>query len=242
MEIVSRVMNIDEDWQTEITKIWEELHKNFYIETQSTCGTHVHLRPMDGFELSQLKNMAKVIAVFERNVRDAMPKERKDSKWAMSNVSQKELSPKLTQFYNQCRNSNDYNPLFRGIDFIISDEELSAIMSPGKIVTWNFRNVLNSCGTLEFRRPPQVVDAKSTCNWVAFALSFVSYALSSDFSNSNLTSPKESTHFQECIRQHARHLGMESALSDWHAMAQTIQKLELTSDDNAQITEQERKK
>lgn len=113
-------------------------------------------------------------------------------------------------------------------------------MSPGKVVAWNFRNILEPCGTLEFRRPPQVIEAKSTCHWIAFGLSFVSYALSCDFSK--IKSASGYTNFQKCIHQNACHLGVESALSDWHTMAQTIQISELTSEDKAQVAEQKRQK
>lgn len=184
--------------------------------------------------------MAKAIAFFEPDVRDAVPPERKDCTWATSNVNQPDLSRDLTELYNHCWRSNDYIQLYNWIDSITSEEGLLEIISPAKMVSWNFRNVLKPCGTVEFRRPPQVIDAKSTCHWIAFGLSFLSHAITCNFSN--LTSASGYFSLQECIRRSACQLSVNHALADWHAMAQTIQISNLTAQDVAQITEQKRQK
>lgn len=184
--------------------------------------------------------MAKAIAVFESNVRNAVPQERKDCSWAKSNFHQPDLSPFLTQLYNHCSEANDFSRLYNWIDSIDSEEDLAGVISPRRGLSWNFQNILGSCGTVEFRRPPQVIGTRSTCHWIAFGLSLWSYALSCNFKD--LTSALEHDDFAACIRRGARNLGVESALSDWDLMSQTIQISELSLEDIARITERKRQK
>lgn len=58
--------------------MWKQVQENFEVHTHPTCGTHVHLHPLDGFNLWQRRDVAKGIAVFEPQVRDIVFFERKD--------------------------------------------------------------------------------------------------------------------------------------------------------------------
>ncbi|KID76068.1 hypothetical protein MBR_04003, partial [Metarhizium brunneum ARSEF 3297] len=52
-----------------------------------------------------------------------------------------------------------------------------------KYVSWNFKHLGSECGTVEFRRPPGVKDARSALYWVAFTLGFLEGAMGQDWSN-----------------------------------------------------------
>ena len=82
-------------------------------------------------------------------------------------------------------------------------------MSPCKAVAWNFKNVVpGGCGTVEFRRPPQVTSSAATKLWIAFSLCFINYAV--HYCNlselSNLTAEPTKTDLREAIFMAASHL------------------------------------
>lgn len=124
--------------------------------------------------------------------------------------------------------------------FIRFSKKLNTGDVSSRFVSWNFKSVLSDCETMEFRRPPQVVGATSTCHWIAFSLSFASYAFSCDFTE--LTSASEHANFKECIRKSAKNLCIKEALSDWHEMAQTRQTSILSPEEAARITRKKRER
>ena len=55
-------------------------------------------------------------------------------------------------------------------------------VSPRREVVWNFRNLLTGgCGTIEFRRPFQVITEQDAKDWIASTLSFIRHILQIDF-------------------------------------------------------------
>lgn len=204
-----------------------------------TCGTHVHVRPTAGYTLDQVKRVAKAVAYYEPVVKDVVPSERKDCVWATSNMSQAESSPELKREYDRAQASSDYHPLFDWIDSLPDADAVLEVMSPRKGVSWNFLNVLKNCGTIEFRRPPQVRNARSSRHWIAFALCFVRHSLSFDFSTVN--SAPDIARFKYDMRLVAVQLSVRNDLRDWQAMSQSIQTIQLSPQEAARTKELKKK-
>ncbi|RYO99400.1 hypothetical protein DL764_006822 [Monosporascus ibericus] len=59
-----------------------------------------------------------------------------------------------------------------------------------RCMSWNFSNVTDECGTIEFRRPPGVGSAANARHWAGFALAFVSQAMATDWGSVSSASPK----------------------------------------------------
>jgi hypothetical protein len=195
----------------------------------------VHVRPEKGYKLDQLKSVAKAVAYFEPMVKLVMPLERKDCVWARNNMDQAALSPELTRIYDQAWASKKYRLFFDWIDAIPTLGILSQVMSPAKSVSWNIINTLKECGTMEFRRPPQVSGQAATNHWIAFTLSFVRLSLAYDFSNINSAPSYEK--FKTDITWAANRLGIASALADWNLMNQSVQTTLLTLPEAAAISQ-----
>lgn len=204
-----------------------------------TCGTHVHVRPAASYTLDQVKCVAKAVAYYEPVVREVVPSERKDCVWATSNMSQAESSPELKREYDQARASSNYRPLFDWIDSFPNADAILEVMSPRKGVSWNFRNVLKKCGTIEFRRPPQVRNSRSSRHWMAFALCFVRHSLSFDFSTVN--SAPDIKRFKYDMRLAAVQLSVKKDLGDWQSMSQSIQTIQLSPQEAAKTKELKKK-
>jgi hypothetical protein len=86
--------------------------------------------------------------------------------------------------------------------------------------------LLKECGTIEFRRPPQVRNSSSNRHWIAFALCFVRHSLSYNFSTVN-SAPRSET-FKHDMRRAAVQLSVKNALGNWQLMGQSIQTTQLS--------------
>ena len=132
-----------------------------------------------------------------------MPSERKYSLWSRSNVTE---STQLKQVYD-----NGYGYLFAWIESFVDEETLCNEMSPTKAVSWNFKNAVpGGCGTIEFRRPPQVTSTEATKHWIAFTLRFITYSFNCDFSK--LTRKPSTEDLRNAIHWAAEHLGSPLAV------------------------------
>ena len=80
-EPVSRVMNTtmkEPKWQAEVDLVWDTIKETFYIGVDPFCGTHIHCRPVSAFTLNELNSVAKIIGLYEAEVRNSLPVERRD--------------------------------------------------------------------------------------------------------------------------------------------------------------------
>jgi len=100
VELISRVLDLQADWQGEIDYVWDMLDENCIIATHSSCATHVHIGVKGGYTLDRLKRIAKTVVLYDAGVTQVMPNERKACIWCQSNVSASEV---LKPAHNEVR-------------------------------------------------------------------------------------------------------------------------------------------
>jgi hypothetical protein len=141
------------------------------VESNSSCGTHVHVSPSDKFDVKQVKAVACAALYFEEVINALVPVNRLGNEY--------------------CKSFSACNENFRGktvAECIAEVENLSDIisvvnlMNPGRgndrYYTWNFTN-LQQGGTLtiEFGQGPGVITASSALMWAEFVVTFVGAAM-----------------------------------------------------------------
>jgi hypothetical protein len=178
-----------------------------------SCGTHVHVSPEGRFmweypyTLDELKCIAKAVIYYDPAVTLILPSERKACSYSRSNVLE---NAQLKGVYNAVR-TYGYGYIFGWIDSFPDHETISSVVSCTKFVAWNFQNAVSGgCGTVEFRRPPQVTTAEATKHWIAFTLCFIKGSLDCDFSQmSHLTTEPGLIELRSIIISAANELGFQ---------------------------------
>jgi hypothetical protein len=101
-----------------------------------------------------------------------LPPERKKCGWACSNVDQAPWKDQYGQVPQRT-----WAPLFNWVDQHHEMQTLLHDWSDEKYLGWNFGNVLDGCGTIEFRRAPAIQTAHDAKHWVAVAIGLVAHAI-----------------------------------------------------------------
>ncbi|KAF3479657.1 uncharacterized protein GIQ15_06633 [Arthroderma uncinatum] len=205
-EIVSRVLDSDGNWDEEIDNMFNALLHNYDLLLTRGCAMHVHVSPHNGtYTLSQLQSILKAALYYERALAVIMPAERKDTPWA---------EPNMRMIRNCEKNINKvpqttWAPVFNEIDNCKFIPTLLAHVNCSKRqVSWNFSNVVNPCGTVEFRRPPGVKSAADAKHWAALTMGFVAEAMRQDWKAVRTTKTHPSTDtLRSVITRGARSLG-----------------------------------
>ncbi|EXV02501.1 amidoligase domain protein [Metarhizium robertsii] len=185
LELVSRCMTTNTDWQGEITKVFQTLQRIGETQLTTGCSMHVHVPPSregNSYKPEQLHSIMKAVAYFDRAVTAAVPPDRKDNEWAASNFQKGSCAPRYAELYSNM-SSLTWGPLFQEFDRIRLPALIPINVFKNKYVSWNFKHLGSECGTVEFRRPPGVKDARSALYWVAFTLGFLEGAMGHDWSN-----------------------------------------------------------
>lgn len=76
LELVSRCMTTNTDWQGEITKVFHTLQRIGETQLTTGCSMHVHVSPSregNGYKPEQLHSIMKAVAYFDRAVTAAVP-------------------------------------------------------------------------------------------------------------------------------------------------------------------------
>jgi hypothetical protein len=146
---------------------------------------HVHVSPGDGkYTAEQLQKICKGLCYFDDAITRIMPAERKDNPWATSNVAGRgsKVNQKLRRTYSQVP-TKSWAQLFTLLNKVTPKLVYSLLSGDcdRRYLSWNFENVTESCGTVEFRRPPGVDSAAKAIHWAAFTLGFVARALAVDW-------------------------------------------------------------
>ncbi|KAK0665499.1 putative amidoligase enzyme-domain-containing protein [Cercophora samala] len=201
LELVSRVLSADENWQEELGRLFATLKESCKIRVTNDCSMHIHVSPGPGlptFDDSQIRAICKAICYFDDAITRVMPADRKETTWAKSNVLPEHpvkhdtdwakrgqsVNPKIKRYYSQV-STQGFGPLWKLFDNI-TWRGAHACMSytdgdRARYLSWNFENLVKQCGTLEFRRPPAVDSAEKAGHWIAFTLGFISRAVSADW-------------------------------------------------------------
>ncbi|KAI1816039.1 hypothetical protein GGS20DRAFT_539859 [Poronia punctata] len=170
VEIASIIFHSSDDWQGEVQKLYQALDTNWHINIRSRCGLHVHVAPAKNmkFTLDQTKGVAKAVHVFEAALRDYMPRERKDPRYATPNHR---CAPEsVQQLYNYIESST-WAEIFAGIDQCQDYRKIHEEMGGNKDCSMFFGS---RHGTIKFRRPPSAVNARHLIHWVALGVGFIS--------------------------------------------------------------------
>jgi hypothetical protein len=191
------VLPDEPDSFSEISIVWNVLKSLFEIKQHDSCSTHVHIGLEEGWSLKTLKMIVKGSLWVEEEIRDVMPNSRKFSIWAMPNCLKQydetfAAANKMVQLYKHAVKEDDFSDLFQYIDEADDLDSLIDRVAPERSLSWNLQNTRGTCNTVEFRRPPQCMDASDCMKWINLALSLAKWSLTADFDNEqelgNLTS------------------------------------------------------
>lgn len=186
MELVSRAISSDNEWQEEFDQVFGALGLWFDMIRTTGCSTHVHVSPSaqpkgkeDQWAHGHLNKIMKALSYFTIPVNKIMPAERKNNPYAMPNMlsdSVAEKRPDVRAAYKLVE-AESWKPLFD-----IYDSEMKKaihramafrIMGECRQVAWNFAHIKNDCGTIEFRQCPGTTTSTPAKHWASFTLGFI---------------------------------------------------------------------
>ena len=74
-------------WKAQVGVLWEFFETFSKVQTNDTCGTHVHISPKEEttWSLGHLKRLSMAIIWFEPAVEVILPKQRRQNIWAKAN-------------------------------------------------------------------------------------------------------------------------------------------------------------
>jgi hypothetical protein len=169
LEITSPIILNDNGglWKQRVCGLWEFLRKRSEIQTNNTCGTHVHTSPKEPatWSLGHLKRLSMAIIWFEPAMEVILPKQRRQNIWAKANHKD----------HPQFRTRTVEN-IFHMINSCETTDALIDCMNPedDRYFGWNFTNLRESAiGTVEFRRPPGVTGRGASLSWMCFTAAFI---------------------------------------------------------------------
>lgn len=180
-------MTTPEHWQDEVGRVFRIMDRYCNIQLTKSCSMHVHVSPSVAgidqrpYTMDNIKNILKAISYFDDAITGIMPADRKVNEYAMSNFQSNEAPPAIRKVYGKVP-QDTWKPLFKIFDKAKLVQHVLIEISPSKFMSWNFKHLVQPCGTVEFRRPPGVRSATAANHWVAFTLGFVSEALRADWS------------------------------------------------------------
>lgn len=183
VELVSRTMASDEEWQDELDTVFHLLNSSCHMICTTGCSMHVHVSPSarpkrseDRWTPGQLNKVMKTISYCTIPVTQIMPADRKNNPWAMPNMISGDVAranPRLSPAYKQVQ-TETWKPLFDIYDsqmrININKTQAFALMGRVRYVAWNFEHIPGACGTVEFRQPPGVTTSAPAKHWASFTL------------------------------------------------------------------------
>ncbi|OIW34293.1 hypothetical protein CONLIGDRAFT_675289 [Coniochaeta ligniaria NRRL 30616] len=176
LEITSPILTFDPEgnWRHQVRKLFAHIDtKCVRMETNKSCGFHVHLSPGDGkpWTLDQLKRICFSIYYFEGALLALLPVSRRHSMFVSSR-----------QMYNR----NFFNLSTKACYQLIFEKksirDLVCLMQEEEDVccSWNFRNLLgdkpgwkSTGATIEWRQPPGITTVEECLVWAEVAVTFV---------------------------------------------------------------------
>jgi hypothetical protein len=159
------------------------------------------------YSLRHLNRILKQVVYYDAPLTLLMPPDRKQNTWARSNVKQVADWEKL---HNDVPNGS-WALFFNRFDMAQTDTKLLEDLVGERSLSWNFMNIPQKCGTVEFRRPPGVNNKKDAIKWVAFALGYIAHALKvQNWRKVHNTTTYPSTHdLRTAIAEGLRVLGID---------------------------------
>ena len=174
-----------------IDLFWNAVDETFLKVTRNTsCGAHVHVAAKGRrYTFEELKAIAFAVAAQEDFISGILPPERIDNDFARpSSVHSDELREDLERGL-QLGLQETLKEVGRAISRMRSPQELYVYMQGHdqgrqRYALWNFQNTVgaDACGTVEFRGGRHLRGRVRTKRWIAFAVAFVSMAITNKVS------------------------------------------------------------
>lgn len=147
---------------------------------------HVHVSPSDGtgdrWTKDEMKGILRAIGFYQRAITSVMPPERKDNLYAKPNMIAEHTRTELKSKYSSVE-TKGWGPYFAECGGLPTPVWAFNWMGGRREVAWNFSNVGRDCGTVEFRAPPGVMEARRAVHWAGFTLGFIQAAISMDLTS-----------------------------------------------------------
>lgn len=200
---MSGILQTNSPWHTEIDAFWSAQAAVFHMPDISTrAGTHIHITPAPARQWStdQVRKIAYGIVHYEDLIQKMLPAHRRTD---VSTHDPTRVGPPISLTghrleHHYCiansRSSSNLNRYFhhsgdsaqsRMIKLRCLDNSLQCMdkkqivrhMQGDRYVLWNFQNINNSKGTIEFRGGRGVRGVNRTRWWIAFVVGFIHYLL-----------------------------------------------------------------
>jgi len=170
LELVSPILHFEGNYPFRdfVNGVWKVIEAACIIETNTWCGTHVHVSPDNDYTLDQVKSVACAVLYFESSLNALVPADRLKSKF--------------------CKSFHASNPNFKGkamdkcialVDATRNHVAIIELMNnPDRCFAWNFQNLWDGRPlTIEFRQGPGVTSSIDALAWAEFAVTFVGAAI-----------------------------------------------------------------
>ena len=188
IELISPILRFNESRFRDLVRgVWHRLHASCSIQTNETCGTHVHVSPSNGFHVRDAKAVARAILFFEPAIDALVPRHRREGTYCkrfyVSHPVFSKLLPEqaialvdnVSEVSQEIKRASSRHSYY--FDEIFA-HPIAQLMNPGndREYTWNFTSITRTT-TIEFRQGPGVTTADETLAWVEFVVTFVNAAL-----------------------------------------------------------------
>lgn len=158
--------NQSNTWRNDLHEIFRALSNTCDIETNNTCGLHIHISSGRGiWGLRTIKDLCRNIFYFEEVIDSLIPKYRVGNDLIRSSrQSSAQLRDKTAReclaIINRCYSL---------------PQIINAMNDSGsRYFAWNFVNLKRGgLGTIEFRQPPGVDNAEEALQWAEFVVLFL---------------------------------------------------------------------
>lgn len=236
VEIVSRVLSTEHDWQQEIDTVFQVLTKYCEVTVTPSCGMHIHVSPGRGQRWTdqQLVAVCKGLSFFDDATTAVLPGDRKFNAYAKSNLLACEGygTPAQNEMYDNYRSIHliSWAPLFHQLSGISHETVRDILQTGGKSIAWNFFPMIvdDGPGTIEFRRPPGVSSAPRARHWASFVLGLFSASLLNEWDKLDTTNKfthPTITELHEFVKGGLKHLGIHCEggfVEEWAVEDQSV--------------------
>ncbi|KUI52492.1 hypothetical protein VP1G_10340 [Cytospora mali] len=190
----------NEQWETEIEKLFKALNRYYYIKLTTGCSMHIHVSPAANpnadnelWSTQELAAVMKALSYYDEAITKIMPADRKENPYALSNMNEI-IAPDLNALYRNVEETS-WKPLFDHYSKALRSRILKSraflIMGAKRGASWNFEHITDPCGTVEFRRCPGVDNSEDAKHWINFTLGFIYQAAKANFDWNTVAGQRE---------------------------------------------------
>lgn len=200
-------MSVGTDWQAAIHQVFNSITDTFNLWTNDNCACHVHVSVGPGkkavYTLPQLVQVAKGAFFFEAALRELLPRERRENRYALANwrcfatneywtVGQNGWQPVWTKIANAARTGKAVD-FAKTMTISENDPEISV-----RYRSTSF-NPFEKLHTVELRRQAGVASAETAINRVLLAVTLNVASLEYNFDTASQSLGKRHLNTPELI-------------------------------------------